>query len=283
MTRGVRYVNARDSSVCNVKIVTQQLKYLYLPPHTSISRVGFIPAFSSNEPLPANKMERCTLLASPLYRLYSTIYDEVRLRGVQYQITLIKPTSIGGQITTANVYSILDRRFGNGEQIRIPYNLMTASTSAPVSFTDYRVPIIKRYYAARDVIERVQYHDCTMDNRDNYQYDMAYESMSMNPNFFAPCFQFCLSFPITFIDGLNIPVNVRTVYYVTFRNPKGLNDDFVITNPDDRDERPTDPTRIVPEVPDELLPEVHPEVPGEVPPEVPDEVPPEVTYESVVT
>lgn len=271
LTRGVRYVNARDSSVCNVKIVTTQFKPLYLPPSTSISRVGFVSAFSSNEPIPANKMERCSLLASPLYRLYSTIYDEVRIRGVQYQLTFVKPTSIAGNITTANVYTMMDRRFGNGEQIRIPFNLRTGATSAPVTFTDYRVPIIRRYYAARDIIERVQYHDCTMDNRDNYQYDMAYENMALNPNFFSPCFQFCIGFPITFAQGLNIDVNVRTVYYVTFRNPKGLNDDFIITNPDDQDERPTNPTRIVPEVP------------GEVPPEVLDEVPPEVSYESVVT
>lgn len=267
MTRGVRYVNSRDTSVCNVKIVNNQNKYLWFPESSSISNVAYIPSFSSNETVPIEKLSQCSLLDSPLYRLYSTIYDEVKIRGVQYQITLRKPPDLAADVGTAEVYTMLDRRFGNGESPRTPTNLATACVSAPISFTDYRVPIIRRYYSARDVIERVQYHDCTLVKRGNYVFDVAYEAVAMNPNFFSPCFFFCVKLPITFTQEHSIPISVRVVYYLTFRNPKGLNYDFPI-----------------PDEPQETTLEDHVEVPGEVPADVPDELPPEVSYkESVVT
>ena len=267
LTRGVRYVNSRDTSTSNVKIVVQQHYSLHVKAQNKITETAWIPSFYSNEARPPEKVYGCTLLSSSLYNLYATIYDEVKIRGVQYQLTFTKPTAMAASVTTCNVYTLMDRRFGNGEDPRSSYNMISADTSAPISFTDYRVPIVRRYYSARDVIERVQYHDCTIKRRGNYNYDDAYEQMSRNPNFFAPCFQFCVGLPASFEQELIIPVNVRVVYYVTFRNPKGVNEYFdPIAG--------QDPTTL----------EDHVEVPGEVPAEVPDEVPPEVTYQdSVVT
>lgn len=266
LTRGVRYVNSRDTSVSNVKITCGSNFSIQICPNQRISEVAYIPAFQSNQQDISNKVTAAGLLSSSLYRLYSTIYDEVKIRGVQYQLTFTKPSSMAASITTCDVFTVMDRRFGNGEEPRSQINMVTASTSAPISFTDYRVPIVRRYYSARDLIERVQYHDCTIARRDNYEYDLAHEHAGLNPNYFSPCFQFALLFPVTFQQDLIVPVNVRVTYYVTFRNPKGLNDYF-------------DP---VPEVAATV--EDHVEVPGEVPADVPDEVPPEVSYQpSLVT
>ena len=266
LTRGVRYVNARDTSVSNVKIVTSENYSLRVEANNKMSQVAFIPSFYSNEGLPLQKLSYCTLLSSNLYGMYSTIYDEVKIRGVQYQLTFVRPTSMPSSVSTFDVFTIMDRRFGNGETPRNQTNMFSACSDTPITFTDYRVPIVRRYYGARDVIERVQYHDCTLGRRGNYVYDIAYESMAQNPNFFSPCFQFSIALPVTFQQDILIPVNVRVVYYVTFRNPKGLNEWFHPV--------PVDATSL----------EDHVEVPGEVPAEVPDEVPPEVTYaDSVVT
>ncbi|QOQ34594.1 capsid protein [Duck ssDNA virus] len=264
LTRGVRYVNSRDTSVSNVKVVCGANFMLQICKTQRLSEVAYIPAFISNEQTIDNRVVSGGLLSSSLYRLYSTLYDEVKVRGVQYQLTFTKPSSMASGITTCDVLTLMDRRYGNGEEVRSQVNMVTASTSAPITFTDYRVPIVRRYYAARDIIERVQYHDCTLKTRNNYDFDHAYEVAGPNPNFFSPCFQFCLLLPVAFEQDLLVPVNIRVTYYVTFRNPKGLNDVF-------------DPFP-------EATREVAAEVPGEVPAEVPDEVPPEVTYaDSVVT
>ena len=258
MTRGVRYVNSRDTSTSNVKVVCGANFMLQICKTQRLSEVAYIPSFISNEAKVDNRVVSGGLLSSSLYRLYSTLYDEVKVRGVQYQLTFTKPSSMASGITTCDVLTLMDRRYGNGEDVRTDVNMVTASTSAPITFTDYRVPIVRRYYAARDIIERVQYHDCTLKTRNNYDYDYAYEAAGPNPNFFSPCFQFCLLLPVAFEQDLLVPVNIRVTYYVTFRNPKGLNDVF-------------DP-----------FPEATREVPGEVPAEVPDEVPPEVSYEESV-
>jgi len=229
VSRGIRYVNSRDTSVSNVKIVTHVYTTMSLPINKPYTTVMSIPAFGSTNALTEGVVSGCSAISSPVYRLYTALYDEVKLRGVQYQLTFVNPTAMAATISTCNVYTSLDRRWCPGDDEPTGPIMLNTCTAAPVALTTYRVPIFKRYFSARDLIERIQYHDCTLAKTGGGGfYDEAMESEEFNPNFFSPCLYFMIHSPATFAAETQIPVNVRCVYYLTFRNPKaysGVPDD----------------------------------------------------------
>lgn len=132
--------------------------------------------------------------------------------------------------------------------------MLNTCTAAPVALTTYRVPIFKRYFTARDLIERIQYHDCTLARAGHGFYDEAVESDEFNINFFSPCLYFMIHTPVTFAAVTQIPVNVRCVYYFTFRNPKAY------TGPPDQAEQAQAASASTTVMPDDLLdiPDPHP-------------------------
>lgn len=221
LTRPVRYVNSRSTSTCNVKVITTNYVPVTLNAQSNVSNVVSIPAFADTE-ASSYYVSGSSLLNSPVYRLYTALYDEVKVRGVQYQITFTNPIAASATYSTCNLYSTLDRRWGDLETEPTGTAMMNICTCSPVQLTSYKVPIVTRYYAARDLIEKVQYHDCTLSEQDGFFYDIAIQG-NKNPNFYSPNFKFCFQFPTAATSMQTLTVCVRCVYYLTFRNPRPYN------------------------------------------------------------
>lgn len=221
MMRRVKYVNNRSTSSCNVKVITTNYVPVQVGTGTAVSNVVSIPAFADTE-ASSYYVSGSSLLNSPVYRLYTALYDEVKVRGVQYQVTFTNPNAVASQYASCNFYSTLDRRWGDGEEEPTATAMMNICTCSPVQLASYRVPIVTRYYAARDLIEKVQYHDCTIEEQGGFFYDIALQG-NKNPNFYSPNFKFCFQFPVAPTTTTTITVNVRCVYYLTFRNPRPYN------------------------------------------------------------
>lgn len=218
MTRPVRYVNNRSTSTCSVKVITTNYVPISVSAQSSVSDVVSIPAFADTEAT-SYYVSGSSLLNSPVYRLYTALYEEVKVRGVQYQITFTNPIAASATYSTCNLYSTLDRRWGDGETEPTASSMLNICTCSPVQLASYKVPIVTRYYAARDLIEKVQYHDCTLAEQDGFFYDIALQG-NKNPNFYSPNFKFCFQFPTAASASQVVTVCVRCVYYLTFRNPR---------------------------------------------------------------
>ena len=221
MLRRVKYVNNRSTSTCNVKIIRNHYVPVQVASGAIVSDVVSIPAFADTE-ASSYYVSGSSLLNAPVYRLYTALYDEVKVRGVQYQITFTNPNSVGATYSSCNFYSTLDRRWGDKETPPTATAMLNICTCSPVQLASYRVPIVTRYYAARDLIEKVQYHDCTLAEQDGFFYDIAIQG-NKNPNFYSPNFKFCFQFPTTASAANTFMVNIRCVYYLTFRNPRPYN------------------------------------------------------------
>ena len=218
LTRPVRYVNSRSTSTCNVKVITTNYVPVTVNASTDVSNVVSIPAFADTE-ASSYYVSGSSLLNSPVYRLYTALYDEVKVRGVQYQVTFTNPNAVASTYASCNFYCTLDRRWGDNESEPAASAMMNICTCSPVQLASYRVPIVTRYYAARDLIEKVQYHDCTLSEQEGFFYDIAIQG-NRNPNFYSPNFKFCFQFPTAPQTMTSITVCVRCVYYLTFRNPR---------------------------------------------------------------
>lgn len=221
MLRRVKYVNNRSTSTCNVKVITNGYHPVQMANGSAVSNVVSSPAFADTEGS-SYYLSGASLLNSPVYRLYTALYDEVKIRGVQYQVTFTNPNAVAANYASCNFYCTLDRRWGDDEKEPTINEMMNICTCSPVQLASYRVPIVTRYYAARDLIERVQYHDCTILAQDGFFYDEAIQG-NKNPNFYSPNFKFCFQFPSANTATNTITVNLRCVYYLTFRNPRPYN------------------------------------------------------------
>jgi len=221
MLRRVKYVNNRSTSTCNVKVITTNYFPVQMAGGNAVSSVLSIPAFADTEGS-SYYVGGGSLLNCPVYRLYTALYDEVKVRGVQYQVTFTNPNAVAADYASCNFFCTLDRRWGDNEKEPTAEEMMNICTCSPVQLTSYRVPIVTRYYAARDLIEKVQYHDCTIISTDGYFYDQSIQG-NKNPNFYSPNFKFCFQFPTAGTAASSFTVNVRCVYYLTFRNPRPYN------------------------------------------------------------
>lgn len=88
VSRGIRYVNSRDTSVSNVKIVTHAYTNMSLAINTSTTTVMSIPAFGATNAA-EGVVAGCSAISSPVYRLYTALYDEVKLREFSISLHLL--------------------------------------------------------------------------------------------------------------------------------------------------------------------------------------------------
>ena len=157
---------------------------------------------------------------SQLYRQYCKLYDEVQCIG--YKVRLAFTNQLGAALPSIRVHSCWDRRFGSQEQAPDQLTIRNSSSYMPSQAIQNSVCKMQRSCYASDLIEKIQWHDCTITDPTvpgQHYSDPAWESVGNNPNFFCPGFFFYVEEP-----GMDqyVPITVSSdiVYYFKFRNPR---------------------------------------------------------------
>ena len=136
---------------------------------------------------------------SPLYRAYTSLYDEVKLRGVSYEISVANPMGVGATaMPSFLIFASVDRRWTVNDAVPTPNQLANTASITPSSYVNYNKTKFKKYVSARDLIEKTQYHDSTirfLPAPSNSWEDLAASGVNNYPNFFCPALFFFVRFP----------------------------------------------------------------------------------------
>ena len=120
------------------------------------------------------------------------------------------------------IFASVDRRWTLNEDPPKPNQLASFASITPSCYVNYNKTKFKKYVSARDLIEKTQYHDTTIrfqPDPSNWWEDLAVSGLNNNPNFFCPALFFFVRFPFAPSAAMTLQFSVRTVFYLTFRNP----------------------------------------------------------------
>ena len=211
-----RYVNGSSKSTIRVKTAVQAAYKLTSGYESTLGNISGIAAFGSA----ATAGGGVGVLASPLYRQYCNMYEEVKCIGMKVNIAVASPIG-GAAIPSLQIYTAWDRRHGYDEENYTAQQIKDSATYNVATALNNNVAKLTRSLYASDLMEKAQWHDCTYKTEAGYYVDKAYEASSVNPNFFCPALFFCFGSPALNQAGeTDVNVQVSITYYMSFRNPK---------------------------------------------------------------
>lgn len=207
-----RFVNGSSKSTVRVKIPLTQTFNL-----ASVSSDGKVYGYpitpwSSSSPFKATQ--------SPLYRLYCQLYDEVKCIGVKVVLSIGTPIGTSS-VPSATFVTAWDRRYvaddsAASDDVPSFAELMNYSSQQKATAVNNSIAKLRRSCYASDLLEKAQWHDCSLDPIDNY--DIAVAAAAGNPNFFCP--GMWLGVSQTGAVAQTISMQADITYYFAFRNPK---------------------------------------------------------------
>ena len=189
-----------------------------VPSSTQLSAVKKIDCFSSS---PQSGVPK-SVLASPLYRTYCSLYEECKCIGMKVNISIA--SQIGqAALPSLQIYTAWDRRHGFSESDYTADQIKNSATYNVATALNNNVAKLTRSIYASDLMEKAQWHDCSFALNSGDYNDIAYIDAAANPGFFCPAFFFCFGSP-SLDDDHQAPATVAyqlsVVYYFAFRNPK---------------------------------------------------------------
>lgn len=171
----------------------------------------------------------CALLASPLYRTYAKLYDQVKVDSVYIKLSLMTNVGNGGLVPALKFYTAWDRNSTfaetSGTDIPTVSDLMNGSESQATLVVNNSRAVFTRYSRASDIQERTTFHDCSYSiiNTTNYV-DNSYRSASnVVPQIgYCPGLWFAIQSAVAPGTGntFSFLVSADVKWRVTFRNPK---------------------------------------------------------------
>lgn len=210
-----KYVNASSRSSVRIKTTVESNLTMTSGTATAPGNVKEISPLLNSA---ADDDTKCSALRSPLYRTYCSLYEEVKIIGFKTQISIA--SAIGGSdIPSLQIYTAFDRRRGSTEAAMTADEIKQSSSYLVATALNNNVAKLTRSIYASDLMEKAQWHDCTLQVSDSVYSDRAYVAAGYNPNFFIPTMGVCLQSP-TLAEAVNVKVNVSTIFYFAFRNPK---------------------------------------------------------------
>lgn len=208
---GRRFANGSSKSTIRVKIPTTTTFTLSTSSAGTVKTLPFCPF--------VNSASEGSALASPLYRLYTQLYDEVKCIGGR--ITIAIGTPIGtSTVPSLTIITAWDRRLGRGALEKPSFNELEnySSQKKAVAVNNSIAKLIRSCYAS-DLMEKAQWHDCTLSSPSAGLYqDDAFTDANNNPNFFNP--GMWLGASISNSTAQTITFQCDVTWYFTFRNPK---------------------------------------------------------------
>lgn len=157
-------------------------------------------------------------LKSPLYRTYCSLYEEVKCIGFKTQVSVASVIG-GADIPSLQIYTGFDRRHGSQEASWTAQEIKNSSSYLVATALNNNVAKLTRSIYAGDLMEKAQWHDCSLAEAGGTYTDSAYDAAGVNPNFFCPAMFMCFQAP-TLAAAVDVKVNISTVFYFAFRNPK---------------------------------------------------------------
>ena len=210
-----KYVNASSRSQVRIKTAVESNFTLSSGTASGPGAVKEICPLLSSAP---DNGAVSSALRSPLYRTYCALYEEVKIIGFKTQISIA--SAIGGSdIPSLQIYTAFDRRHGANEAIPTAAEIKNSSSYLVATALNNNVAKLTRSIYASDLLEKAQWHDCTLGLAGGIYSDTAYVASGANPNFFVPELAICFQSP-TLAQAVDVKVNASTVFYFAFRNPK---------------------------------------------------------------
>lgn len=157
-------------------------------------------------------------VSSALYQIYTQLYEEVKCIGVKARIAVTSAVG-GSDIPSLIIRTGWDRRIGEGDPNPTYADLKVFSTQQTVTAVNNSIAKLTRSLYASDLMEKAQWHDCSLKTINGFTQDAAYVAAGANPNFFCPGLFIAFEVPnVTVQTNINFAVDVT--YYFAFRNPK---------------------------------------------------------------
>lgn len=212
-----RFVNGSSKSIVRIKVPISATFSLSAGPAGAVNAQA-IRCYASTQSNPF------TALNSPLYRLYCSLYEEVKCIGGK--VTLSIGTPIGtSSVPSATFITAWDRRCsGGGAETSAPTydELLNYSSQQKAVAVNNSIAKLNRSCYASDLMEKAQWHDCTLiesGSAPNYNYaDAAYNAAGNNPNFFCPGMWIGVSQSGSVAQTIQLQADI--IWYFAFRNPK---------------------------------------------------------------
>ena len=208
-----RYINGSSKSTVRVKIPVHDYDSFTQAAGTVGTTTGVIWPFGQSN-------IRISALSNGLYQTYCQLYDEVKCIGMKVKINVT--SQVGGQdIPSLQIYTAFDRRKGNPEVAPTYAQMKTFSTFQVATAVNNSVAKLTRSIYASDLLEKAQWHDCSLANNAGVYSDSAYTAAGDNPNFFVPALFLAFAVPgLGAGVGATINCTYDIMYYFAFRNPK---------------------------------------------------------------
>lgn len=222
MLRYVKYSNGRESSSVNLKVVTNAYYTGQIPPSQNDSVVFTLPSLHRTVGgVGRAYVGPISALESNLYRAYCSLYDEVKLRGVMYEICVTNPIgSAAADLPSFMIFASVDRRYYASNVPPTATQLANYASISPSSYVAYNRTKFKKYIGARDLIEKSQYIDTAISHSAAAGWShAAVTAAAQNVNCFIPAMFFFVRIPFAPTAVINVQLSIRATYYLTFRNP----------------------------------------------------------------
>lgn len=159
-----------------------------------------------------------SLLNSTAFRVYTTLYDSMKITGVRYNISIAKAIGGSSDVPACRIYTSWDRMFNAEDGMPTVNQLLNGPESQCVTFINNSKCRFSRSNYAADMQEKIMYIDSTVAIGGNVT------SVDMWWNRRAPCYCPSLCIVAQTADSVMsprvIPIQIQATYYITFRNPK---------------------------------------------------------------
>ena len=175
----------------------------------------------------------CGAVATPLYRAYANLYDQVKCDGVVTRLAILTPIGAGTSTSPSSVQVVMayDRMgcqrevFNTAQDPEEPLTtakLFDFSSATVVSAINNSVAKTSRSCWSSDIQERTSFHDSTVTTtaQESTYVDYDWTSNSNRVPYFAPLTMIGMRLPGAPSADFVIQVMLEQTYYFTFRNPK---------------------------------------------------------------
>lgn len=212
-----RFVNGSSKSTVRVKVpITKTFQVASV---TSAGAVFNNPIYPWQYGGSRTMFSACN---SPLYQLYCNLYDEVKCIGCKVVLSIGTPIGTSS-VPSATFVTAWDRRLSLDEiQNSAPSfsELLNYASQQKATAVNNSIAKLRRSCYASDLLEKAQWHDCTLSPAGAGQLpsDSAVNAAGNNPNFFAPGMWIGVS--QTGASSQNIDMQADVTWYFAFRNPK---------------------------------------------------------------
>lgn len=204
---------------------------------TNVSEMAFMSPLIHNESVaPLATLFRTSILHNPLFGIYKSIYEQMKVDRVVWYITGMTSVGANGDQPALRVMTAIDRNFEKRDMYTGnrwgTMDVLNASTGVDRIYTNNSKVKLARYAIASDAQERTAWTETDLgeNNLTNAQTGLGSDQRVRNPysfdygSTFLPMLALICSIPDNNTTGSPVPIRffIQTVVTMSFRNPRGV-------------------------------------------------------------